>query len=345
MSANKTVSGSKKVLLAMQGGAAFGAFGWGVLDRLLADERLEIEGVSGTSSGAVNAAVLTYGLIGHDRDRARKLLDHFWQCISAESESRRWGRFRSLRLLGSKLFHIHRKEIFLEVMSRVLLPYNYNPATMEPLRGVIDKIIDFERLAAADTIKLFVNATNVATGRNRVFSREEITLDALCASCCLPFLFDAVSVNGDRYWDGGYMGNPTIYPLIYNCTSHDIILVLTSPLAAKVQPTTAAEILNRVSEVSFTAALVREMRAISFVTGLIANNLVSPDANLRKVNVHIIAPPEGDKDFASAMNFRAERAHIERMQARGHDVTDTWLRENFAHLGTRSTVDLEALFG
>jgi NTE family protein len=345
LSVDTTSFSPKKVLLAMQGGAAFGAFGWGVLDRLLADERLEIEGVSGTSSGAVNAAVLTYGLIGNDRDRARKLLGRFWQRISEASESRRWGRFRSLRLLGPKLLHIHRKEIFLEVMSRILLPYNYNPLTMDPLRAVIDEIIDFERLASSETIKLFVNATNVATGKNRVFSRQEISLDALCASCCLPFLFDAVAVDGQRYWDGGYMGNPTIYPLIYNCSSHDIVLVLTSPVEDKAQPGTAAEILNRVSEVSFTAALVREMRAIGFVTNLIAKELVSPEAGLRKVNVHIIAPSQDDSDFGTAMNFSADWAHIERMQARGRNITEVWLQKNFQDLGRRSTVDLEALFG
>ncbi|MGH1419806.1 MAG: patatin-like phospholipase family protein [Hyphomicrobiaceae bacterium] len=334
----------KKVVLALQGGAALGAFGWGVLDRLLQDDRLNIEGVSGTSSGAVNAALLAYGMIGGDRDQARTLLAKFWARISEESEQRRWGRLRSLRLLGSQILQFRRKEVFFEVMSRILLPYQFDPVTMDPLRAVIDESIDFDRLRSSDTISLFVNATNIATNKNRVFARDEVSLDALCASCCLPFLFDAVTIDAEQYWDGGYMGNPTIYPLINDDSPLDIILVLTSNLESRIEPKTSAEIVNRVSQVSFTSALMREMRAIKFVTELLDNGFVKPEAGLRRVNIHIIAPKANDPEFDSVKNFNADWHYMKRMKENGSQTADAWLQESFSKIGHRSSVDLEAMF-
>jgi NTE family protein len=335
----------RKILLALQGGAALGAFGWGVLDRLLDDERLEIEGASGTSSGAVNALLLAYGLIGSDRSNAQSLLEHFWHRISEESENRRWRKLQSISLLGMKLLQIRRKEVFLEAMSRLLLPYQYDPVTMDPLRKVLGETIDFDRLQASETIKLFINATNIATSKNRVFGRDEISVDAACASCCLPFLFDAVEIDGQHYWDGGYVGNPTVYPLIYECSSLDVILVLTSHLESKTVPTTSAEIINRVSQVSFSSSLMREMRAIHFVTRLVDNGHVAKEAGLRKINIHIIAPPPYDPEFDSARSFNAEWPAMQNMQERGRQIADDWLCDNFDDIGHRSTVDLEALYG
>jgi NTE family protein len=335
----------KKILLALQGGAALGAFGWGVVDRLLDDERLEIEGVSGTSSGAVNALLLAYGLIGSERSAAQSLLEHFWHRISEESESRRWRRLQSLSLLGMKILQIRRKEVFLEAMSRLLLPYQYDPVTMDPLRLVLGELIDFDRLQASETIKLFINATNIVTSKNRIFPRDEICIDAVCASCCLPFLFDAVEIDGQHYWDGGYMGNPTVYPLIYECSSLDVVLVLTSHLESKAVPSTSAEIINRVSQVSFSSSLMREMRAIHFVTRLVDDGHVSKEAGLRRINIHIISPPPNDPEFDAARSFNAEWPTMQSMQARGREITNVWLRDNFSEIGHRSTVDLENLYG
>ena len=188
----KNIPHKKKVVLALQGGAAHGAFVWGVLDRLLEDERLEIEGVSGTSSGAVNAALLASGMIDNDREQARKLLETFWRRLSESFTKRRWNTPTLLRLLRSQLMRVSRKEAFFDVMSRILLPYSINPKTMNPLRSVIKECVDFERLRVEKPIKLFINATNIATNANRVFKGDEISLDAVCASCCLPYLFDAV---------------------------------------------------------------------------------------------------------------------------------------------------------
>lgn len=333
----------KKVVLALQGGAAHGAFVWGVLDRLLDDERLEIEGVSGTSSGAVNAALLASGMIGYDPARAQKLLETFWRRLSDEFTRRRWSTPALLRLLRFQLMRVARKEAFFDVMSRVLLPYHINPKTMNPLRKVIGDCIDFERLRADTPIKLFINATNIATNANRIFDTSEISLDAVCASCCLPFLFDAVEIDGEHYWDGGYIGNPTIYPLIYECQSLDVIMVLTSSLAPKPAPKTSADILNRISEVSFKSAFMREMRAISFVTDLLENGHVAEEASLRKINVHVIAPPSDDLDQEDQGAFNAKFSHFETLRDNGRAATQAWLDESYGDIGVRSSFDLKGL--
>ncbi len=334
----------KKVVLALQGGAAHGAFVWGVLDRLLEDDRLEIEGVSGTSSGAVNAALLASGMIGNDPEQARQQLSKFWQRLSEECNSRRWNSHALLRLLRLQLIRIMRKEAFFDLMSRILLPYNINPANMNPLRGVIDECIDFGGLRSANSIKLFINATNIATNINRVFNRDEISLDAVCASCCLPFLFDAVKIDGERYWDGGYMGNPTIYPLIYECDSTDVILVLTSPLGVREEPVSSADILYRISEVSFKSAFMREMRAIAFVTDLIDKKHVTKSAGLRKINMHVIAPPATGTRFDSNEPFNAQWPYFEQLHNWGRETTQTWLDDSFDMINHKSSFDLASTF-
>lgn len=334
----------KTVTIALQGGAAHGAFAWGVLDRLLEDERIAIEGVAGTSSGAINAALLAYGLIGNDRAAARALLGHFWRRISEECATRRWSARLLFRLLRSRLRELSRKEAFFDVMTRILLPYDFDPATMDPLRKVVAEVIDFERLRAADTIQLFVNATNIATNTNRIFTRAEISVDAVCASCCLPYLFDAVEIDGEHYWDGGYMGNPTIYPLIYDCRASDVIMVLTAPIGRKALPATSTAILSRINQVSFASAFMREMRAMAFVTRLIDEGLVSPKAGLRKIRTHAIAPPADDPGYRAEERFNGEWWFFERLRDHGRRIADAWLASSFDKLGRESSLDIEASF-
>ena len=334
-------TGKKKVVLALQGGAAHGAFVWGVLDRLLADERLEIEGVSGTSSGAVNATLLASGLIGGDPAKAQLLLETFWRRLSREFRKRRWNSPALLRLLRFQFIRIMHKAAFFDVMSRVLLPYHINPKTMNPLRAVIAECVDFDRLRSEKPIKLFINATNISTTANRVFANDEISLDAVCASCCLPFLFDAVEIDGEHFWDGGYMGNPTIYPLIYECEAPDVILVLTSPLEPKPVPKTSADILNRISETSFKSAFMREMRAISFVTDLIESGHVAKEAGLRKINIHVIAPPTEGRSDPQAFNAKWE--HFEELRDSGREATEMWLGQSFERVGQESSFDLKGV--
>ena len=334
----------KRIALALQGGAAHGAFVWGVLDRLIEDERLEIEGVSGTSAGAINAVLLAYGLIDGDRDAARALLAQFWKRISEASEERRWGGNMLLRLARARIRQLARKDAFFDLMSRLLLPYDFDAQTMDPLRAVIAETVDFERLRSAAPMRLFVNATNISTNENRIFDAPEMSLDAVCASCCLPHLFDAVEVEGERYWDGGYMGNPTIYPLIYQCDSADVVMVLTTPLGPKPAPETAADILTRASQVSFTSAFMREMRAIAFVTDLIERDLVSPEAGLRKIHMHAVAPEAGDPSFEVAQRFNAAWGFLEDLRDKGRAAADAWLADAFDKIGAGSSIDVEGLF-
>lgn len=341
---NAPTSKTKPIVLAVQGGAAHGAFVWGVLDRLLEDGRVEIEGVSGTSSGAINAGLLAYGLIGNDRTRARKVIANFWQRISEACEARRWTANMLFRLLRSRIMQITKKDALFDLMSRILLPYDFDPFTMDPLRATIGEAIDFESLRAGPTIKLFVNATNIATNKNRIFDNSNVSLDAICASCCLPYLFDAVTIEGERYWDGGYMGNPTIYPLVYNCEAADVVLVMTTPLGPKPEPQSSAHILTRISQVAFTSAFMREMRAIAFVTDLLEAGHISKAAGLRKIRMHAIAPPADDPGFATEESFNVEWRFVETLFEKGRAAADEWLINAYPKVGKQSSVDVKAEF-
>jgi NTE family protein len=262
------VPAHKTVNLALQGGGAHGAFTWGVLDRLLEDERIVLDGVSATSAGAMNGAALIYGLADGGRDGARELLRRFWQRIS---ESARYTIFQPTpfdRMFGKHdLDHSPAYQAF-DFMTRLLSPYQLNPTDANPLRDLLVELIDFERLQHVTTVKLYVCATNARTGKIRVFQPEEICADVLLASSCLPALFRAVEIDGEAYWDGGYMGNPAMFPLLYGCKASDIVLVEINPIRIDEVPTTARAIMDRVNDISFNATMMREMRTIAFVTQL-----------------------------------------------------------------------------
>jgi len=254
--AGPAISEVKCVNLALQGGGAHGAFTWDVIDRLLEEPRLEMEGVSATSAGAMNAAVMAHGLTTGGRKGAREALEEFWHGVARVSAP-----FGALQLF--------------EVMSRFLSPYQLNPFNYNPLRQLIRQVIDFEQLRRRSAIKLFLSATNVRTGKIKVFTDKEITADCVLASACLPFLYQAVEIDGEHYWDGGYMGNPALFPLIYSCHSRDILIVHVNPVERPGKPTSAHEIANRVNEISFNSSLMREMRADAFVTKLIDDGKLS----------------------------------------------------------------------
>ena len=248
--------------LALQGGGAHGAFTWGALDRLLEEPWLQIDGISGTSAGAMNAAVLVDGHAKGGPEAARSALEGFWRNVSRAallSPLRRG--FLDILLDRWSLDH---SPVFvaMDMMARVFSPYDLNPGGFNPLQQILKDCIDFERLASAP-IKLFVTATNVRTGQGRVFRNREISPDVLLASACLPSLFQAVEIDGESYWDGGYSGNPTITPLVRECESHDTILVQINPVERTGTPKTAREILNRLNEVSFNAILLKELRMIA----------------------------------------------------------------------------------
>ena len=259
----------KMIELALQGGGAHGAFTWGVLDRLLEDDRIVIEGISGTSAGAMNAVVVADGLDTGGKEGARQALTKFWSGVSKAGEFSPFKRTWLDRLLGRWTLDFSPGYIFFDNLSRVLSPYQLNPLNLNPLRDLISGLVDFEHVRHCEGIKLFVAATNVRTGMGKIFHRQEMTVDMVLASACLPFVFQAVEIDGEAYWDGGYMGNPALFPLVNDCQSRDIVIVQINPIVREEIPRTAPDILNRINEITFNASLIKEVKAIAILKDLI----------------------------------------------------------------------------
>lgn len=328
----------KTVNLALQGGGAHGAFAWGVLDRLLEDERMGFEAITATSAGAMNATVLAYGLAEGGREGARKALANFWRRVSHAAmtgplQASPWDRVTHNHALDSSPSFV-----FFDILSRMLSPYQFNPLNWNPLRHVLEDSVDFERLRATTKVKLFLSATNVRTGKVRIFNTCEVTPDAVLASACLPFMFQAVEIDGDPYWDGGYMGNPAIYPLIYNCGSRDVVIVHINPLAREGTPKTAQEILNRINEISFNSSLMREMRVIHFVTRLIDEGKIS-DGDMKRMLIHSIADDELMSTLSVTSKLNGDWEFLTHLRDVGRARATSWLDECFESLGKETTAD------
>jgi NTE family protein len=277
----------KQINIALQGGGSHGAFAWGALDRVLEDGRIGIEGIVGTSAGAMNAAVAAYGLTLGGNEGARRALRRFWEAVA---EKGAWSIMQpswidQLRSRGS--LDYSPGWIILDTLSRMLSPYQMNPGNYHPLRDILREQIDFEALSRSDRVKLFVCASNVITNRLRVFEHGDITLDAVLASACIPSMFQAVEIDGEYFWDGGYMGNPPIFPIIYNCASADVLLIMVNPIHIDQAPQTAQAILDRINTLSFNSSLMREMRAINFVNRLVESGF-DRDGQLKKVLIHCV---------------------------------------------------------
>jgi NTE family protein len=321
-----------------------GAFTWGVLDRLLEDDRLEIEGVSAASAGAMNGAVLAYGLLKDGESGARQALHDFWRAVSESAE-----RYNPLRWLpwlkGSHSFGLDHSPLyaFADMMLRVFSPYQFNPHNLNPLREVLESQVDFAALRKACPILLYLCATNVETGKIRVFTAEDICSDAVLASACVPTLFHAVKIAGEHYWDGGYMGNPAIYPLIYHCKTRDVVIVHINPLVRRGVPVTAAEILNRVSEISFNSSLMREMRAIAFVTDLIQQGKLARD-EMKEMLIHSIRSDAAMCALGISSKYNADWDFLCTLRDNGRREADAWLAQHYADIGQRSSIDIRKEF-
>ncbi len=328
--------------LALQGGGSHGAFTWGVLDRLLQESWLEIEGVSGTSAGAMNAAVLADGYAAGGRAGARAALESYWRHVS---EAARFSPFRrSLidRMLGRWSLEGAPGFLFMDYMSRMFSPYQYNPLGGNALEPVLAKQIDFERLRASP-IKLFITATNVRTGRPRVFRNADITPAVLMASACLPTIFQAVEIDGEAYWDGGYSGNPTLAPLVNELTSDDTILVPINPLERPGTPRTPAEILNRLNEVSFNAVAVKELYMMALLQRhAAALGSDSEACDWARMRVHIVRNPVMNTlDFSS--KFNAEWDFVSMLREEGRKAAELFLADHGHDIGRASTIDFDKL--
>lgn len=330
----------KKINLALQGGGAHGAFAWGVLDRLLEDERIEIEGISATSAGAMNATVLTYGYAAGGRAGARKALEGFWRRVAHIAAMSPFQATWLDRLMGNKSLENSPAFLWLEMMTRMASPYQLNPINYNPLREALEQSVDFDTMRREPLpIRLYLSATNVRSGKVKIFCGNDVTADAVMASGCLPFLFQAVEIDGEHYWDGGYMGNPAIYPLIYNCGSRDVLVVHINPLHRDQVPMTASEIMNRINEISFNSSLMREMRAISFVTRLIDEGKVQANG-MKRMLIHSISAEEVMSRLGVLSKLNADWAFLAELKDFGRAHADAWLKRNYESLGRESTIDI-----
>ncbi len=337
-------AGVKAINLALQGGGAHGAFTWGVLDRLLDDPRIVIEGISATSAGAMNATVTAFGMAQGGREGARQALTNFWRRVSHAADFSPLQPTWLDRLMGNKSLDNSPAFLVMDMLTRLLSPYQLNPMNYNPLREVLTQVVDFEALRANSCpVKLYLSATNVRTGKVKVFGNDEINADAVLASSCLPFLFQAVEIDGEAYWDGGYMGNPAIYPLIYHCHSRDVVIVHINPMERKDLPRTATEILNRINEISFNSSLMREMRAIHFVTDLIDGDMLKTDA-LKKMHIHSISAEEEMSKLSVASKLNADWGFLVDLRDTGRATAERWLGERFDSLGRESTIDIRATY-
>ncbi len=326
--------------LALQGGGAHGAFTWGVLDRLLEEENLCIEGVSGTSAGAMNAALMACGLARGCRTEARKLLHEFWRRTADAARFSPLQRTPIDRLLGDWTLEYSPAFLWLDMTSRLISPYTFGGLAQNPLRKILSDLIDFDCLADAP-LKLFVTATNVESGQARVFRSHEISVEVLLASACLPTLYQAIEIDGVPYWDGGYSGNPTLTPLVCECASNDTILVQINPVMRQGTPRSAGDIANRVNEIAFNAPLLKELKMMALLHQVIDPGNTEARA-WKAMRLHRIST-EKMIELGHASKLVAEWDFLKMLFETGRDSANAFLAKDGPNLGVRSSLDLNAL--
>jgi NTE family protein len=325
---------------ALQGGGSHGAFTWGVLDRLLEEPWLKIDGISGTSAGAMNAAVMVDGYAAGGAEGARRALHDFWHRVGVGAQMSPFRRSMIDMLLGRWSLDHSPAYLTMDLVGRVFSPYDLNPMGTNPLTAILADCVDFDRLKQA-SIKLFVSATNVHTGRGRVFRNAEITPDVLLASACLPTMFPAVEIDGESYWDGGYFGNPAMTPLVRECQSQDTILVQINPIVRNETPKTARGILNRLNEVAFNAVLMKELRMMALIRQMPICDI--PElAMLAAMRIHRISS-ETLTELGSSSKLNAEWDFLTMLRDEGRTAAGLFLEAHGLDLGVRSTFDLEPL--
>ena len=330
-------AGQKVVNLALQGGGSHGAFTWGVLDRLLDDERLSFEGISATSAGAVNAVVLADGLAAGGRKGAKEALRGYWRKVS-EVASRGIFQPSPIDQVNSSYGLEHSPGfVFIESMTYFASPYQLNPLNRNPLREMLAATINFERVRQQQALKLFICATNVETAKVKVFTGNEIDIDHVLASACLPLMMQAVKINGEYYWDGSYTGNPAIFPLLYDCQAQDIVMVHITPAERPGLPTTSPSIMNRMQEISFNTSLIREMRTIAYLTKLMEEGKLNGG---RQLFVHVIEAEDLITKLSWSSRLNGDWSLLTHLHEMGRARADKWLKANFDRVGTESTVNL-----
>ncbi|MGU9978461.1 patatin-like phospholipase family protein [Phreatobacter sp. HK31-P] len=340
-----TKRATKRINLALQGGGAHGAFTWGVLDEVLRDGRLIIDGITGASAGAVNAVLLADGLAEGGAEAARERLSRFWRAASLDGSMTAVQRRALDHLFSVMPYEGSLMETWVSSVQRYFSPYDLNPFDINPLEDLINRFVDFERLAAFEGVKVFISATNVRTGKLTVFRREHITCRAVMASACLPTLFKAVEIDGTPFWDGGYMGNPPLFPLYRTTESEDVLLVQINPLVRNETPTSSRAIMNRLNEITFNSSLQAELRTAAFVARLVDEGRLPHGrgpGEYKRVNLHRIALSDALKGLTAGSKVVTDYDFLLELQAAGRKAARRFLKVHFDDIGERSTLDLEA---
>ncbi|MEL7150318.1 MAG: patatin-like phospholipase family protein [Pseudomonadota bacterium] len=334
-----------RINLALQGGGAHGAFTWGVVDRLLQDESVEIAGISGTSAGALNGAALKAGLVENGREGARANLKWLWSQVSGIGDMRlaHWmsALFPAPGLISQGIEYSLPYSLG-DAWTRMVSPYAYGPFYQNPLTRIADAFHYADVCADRDPA-FFVSATNVRTGKIRVFSGQEINTDVILASACLPTIFQAVTIEGEEYWDGGYTGNPALFPLFASNLPSDIVIVNINPLERNEAPREARDILNRINEISFNSSLLRELRAIHFVQRLIADGSI-PKGAMKEVRIHMVADDALMTELSVASKLVPTPGTLSALFDAGQSAAESFLDQHRSKLGKQSSVDLPEMY-
>ena len=326
---------------ALQGGGAHGAFTWGVLDRLLQDDDIEIAGISGTSAGALNGAALKAGWLAGGNQAARDNLNWLWRRMGALADPQLAEWYRGSTGQLSAMIGASWPALMADTVSRFTTPYAWGPFWQNPLRPIAAEF-HYDKVCAADGPALFVGATNVRSGKIRIFKGQDISTDSLLASACLPTMFQAVEIDGEAYWDGGYSGNPALFPLFAPELPDDIVVININPLLRDELPKTPQQIQNRINEISFNSSLLRELRAINFAKRLLTQGAVEP-GTMKDVKVHMIADDALMNDLSVATKMLPNPVVLARLKSAGEDAAERFLASHRDDLGKRGTVDLDAM--
>ncbi len=347
----------KRINLALQGGGSHGAFTWGVLDYLLEDGRLDIEGISATSAGSMNAVIMAAGFMEGREDGAREYLRQFWKQVSDAGSvfcpvSNRgmenpfanfMPKWMTSDWLGIGASAENSAMSMMSALAQNISPYQFNPLNLNPLRDILDEMVDFEALRKNKDFKLFITATNVRTGGSRIFTSAELTRDMVLASAALPNVFQAVEIDGEPYWDGGYVGNPSLWPLFYETEGIDLLIVHVNSIVQNVIPKDAMNIEDRVNEITFNSAMLKEMRAIAFVQKLLERDMLKPEYRnkYKDVLMHAIRAEEVMRDFGIATKLDTSWPLLTKLFEAGRQIAKSWMEENFDKIGKVSSISLE----
>jgi NTE family protein len=333
----------KRVAIAMQGGGAHGAFAWGVMDRLLEDDRIEVVGAAGTSAGGMNAASMIEGLIKGNNAGGRARMNDYWREMAELAKKTSPFQLNPIDKM-LKYYNLDRSigYHFMGAIQSIMSPYEWNPTNKNPFLEFIRDFFDFQAVRSSTEKKIFLGATHVKTGKVKVFSNDQFCADALMASACLPFLYQSVKVDGEYYWDGGFIANPPIFPLIYNTPANDIILIQLTKTHRDDIPKTKTDVTERLKEITYNGCLVREMRSIHFITKMIDEGKIT-DPNTKRISMHVIKNEDAFKTLNLSSALDTDWDFLQMLKGEGRKTADRWLMSNFDNLGNKHSLD-EGMF-